>query len=83
MGTGDVKLTNSLSLYRNPATFDFRSKPGSPAIDTGTQTNLPLNSGTTPLLMFAGYAPMDIMFRPRWVGASVDKGAYEYIPIGR
>ncbi len=63
----NLQVTDPAAFYVNPATYDLRLKPGSPAIDVGS-------AGLTPLIDTVGTA------RPQ--GSGVDLGAYEWAPSG-
>lgn len=51
-------------LFMNRKAGDFRLRPGSPAIDSGSSRNAP---------------PDDFLGTRRPVGAGIDKGAFEWI----
>lgn len=56
--------------FVNPATGDFRLQVGSPGINTGTNT-IP-----------TGIANQDVSGNPRFVGPSIDRGAFESVVGG-
>jgi hypothetical protein len=63
----NLQVTDPAAFYVNPATYDLRLKPGSPAIDVGS-------AGLAPLIDTVGTA------RPQ--GSGVDLGAYDWTPSG-
>jgi hypothetical protein len=58
------QVATSAQVFVNPATNDYRLKPGGPAIDAGTATQAPLR---------------DIVATTRPQGTGFDIGAYEFV----
>ncbi|MBC8143668.1 MAG: hypothetical protein H7Y38_19740 [Armatimonadetes bacterium] len=83
MGIGDVRASNASDLFVSLAARDLRPKARSLAIDTATMTPMPINPGSTPALLTQSFAPIDCFGRRRPVSAAPDKGAFEYIAVGR
>ncbi|ADB36391.1 DUF11 domain-containing protein [Spirosoma linguale] len=66
-GTGN---TNVDPLFVDPASYNYRVRPNSPAINTGDPASTTSTVSAT-----------DLANEPRIVNGRIDRGAYEYIPM--
>ncbi len=66
-------------MFRNPATYDYRLLSGSPAIDRGVDPGTAFGVSLAPVLQYAH--PTSATAR-MLQGLAIDRGAYEFAPVG-